>query len=165
MSIKQIALLALVIFAVSSCGQYKKVNIDEVGIDRVENVKFSLSKLEADITLSMTFDNQSNAQFVLKSGNVKVFKGEENLFAELTTGQSDVLPPKTKAAIGFNCSVICHKPAAFVLSGLNSLDQVITDDMTVDAELIVAQGKMSKKISLKDIPLMDFINMINKEEK
>ncbi len=156
-----ILISAVTISVVSSCDDYKRVNVGKINVGKIENVKFSLSKVEANIALSIEFDNQSSSKYQLKSGEVQFFKGKDNLFAELKTGKSSVLPSHTKKKIDFDCSVICYKPTVFVLSGLGSLDNVLTDDMLVDAELVVSQGIFSKKIKIEDTPIAELVKLFN----
>jgi len=153
-------ILVLAVMLVTSCNAYKKVSVEKIGVSSIENVNISSKSVSADIAIAVDFINASSSKFSLKEGNVRFYKGKDNLFAELMTGQSPVLSPKSSEPVTFACKAVCYKPTTLLIAGISSLANVITDDMFVEIDAVVSQGSISKKVKIKDLSVAQLIQMV-----
>lgn len=159
-------LTAFAVLVVTSCSDYKQVDVIDASIPSFGNIGMTDGKVNADVVIKVVFNNPSGSEFSLKKGTVNLYNTKtDKLFATLTTGQSPVLKPHCKDTISFKCKAVCYNPMAALTIGLTSVSGAMQDEMTVTADLVATQGNISKRVKVEDIPLKELLDKFTKKNK
>lgn len=147
-------LLASVIILFTGCTDYSQIKIDGVSMDKV---RFN-GTASASIVLKVQVDNPTSRTVAVESVDAVLLR-EGREFARFSLDDRAVaLPGRSEASLPVRASVV--DPVGIITAGLNfkSWDM---DNFTVDGRLVLSlDGKMKKKVKLRNVPLKDIVNSI-----
>ena len=147
----KILYLLMVGILFAGCAQYKKIEIEDVRISKVN----MHSAKEIDLQFSVEVENPSGTPFKLQSIDGVLYRNGAE-FANLILLEEVTAPARFTGAVEANCRLALSNPMAALALGLN-MASLNNDTFTVDFVATVRGGALKKNFRYKDVPLSQII--------
>ncbi len=137
------------------CSNYRQISLNDVEIGKVKIT--ALTGAQIQTTLKINNPTKSTFRIVSMEGTVKK-NGVE--FARITLPQEFEVPPGKPATIKTSLAVEVSDPLALLSSGIK-LSSFRSGNYTIDADVQIKKGIISKHLKIKEIPLKQLLENIN----
>lgn len=153
--VEKIAILLLLAVIVTSCQQYKNIQVSELSIDEF---KFE-NTTSAKISASVLVNNPTRSTISLADGNA-VIKKEGKDFVALTIPTPAFIAPETKERVSIAIDADVLDPIGILTTGLNiaSWDLKV---FTLDGKITLKSSSGMKKVfKFKDEPIENVFKIL-----
>lgn len=157
------SLITLLLLA-CSCQDYKKLQITDSRVEKLESLTFEKGKVSSKMNVFLKVENPTSSSFTLKSVDAVVYTKSQEKFADVTALEEAKVEPNSHIEVPILLNVVLYNPLAALSRDLfSSFNKDEVQEMTLDLDMVVSGGGFSnKKISMKGVLLKDLINQNKK---
>lgn len=142
----------------------KPVTIKSYNIAGIEDVNMSFSGLTATVKLDLVVENPLTTSITLEDAKIILYKNGGPQFADFTLAQTATVEKNSCASVSVPLKASFSNPMAILSSGILSGKKIDENDFTIDMDLSVKAGTLSRKIQKSGVPLSQLKNMLNQEQ-
>ena len=148
--------LLLSALLLQGCSSYKQISLEEVEFGKMKIT--ALTKGKVNLTLKVNNPTRSTFKVTSIDGYLKNGAIE---FAKVSLPEEFLVKPGTPVTADVQLEIEVSDPLALLTSGL-SLSSLKAENFTVDAYVTIKKGGISKRLKIKDVPLRQLMEKLNK---
>ena len=148
--------LLLSALLLQGCSSYKQISLEEVEFGKMKIT--ALTKGKVNLTLKVNNPTRSTFKVTSIDGYLKNGAIE---FAKVSLPEEFLVKPGTPVTADVQLEIEVSDPLALLTSGL-SLSSLKAENFIVDAYVVIKKGGISKRLKIKDVPLRQLMEKLNK---